>query len=86
MKTQPRSPKTGAPHLLVSLCGVLIPLILIAIALKTNFVPKLAIVIFAACWVAIFRWLSRRSAKAEHERRQQELERLRHTPVLHLND
>jgi len=44
------------------------------------------IIILATGFLLVFRVVSRRSAKAERQRREQDLEQLRSTPVLHLND
>jgi len=66
------------------LTGIAIALALVAISLKTTLLPRSYAVGLAVSFVIVFRWLSRRSAAAMRERRQRELEQLRNTPVLHL--
>jgi hypothetical protein len=79
MKSEPRHP-------LLMLAGVVIALGLAVISLKTTLLPRPFAVGLAISFVIVFRWLSRRSAAAMRARRQRELEQLRSTPVLHLND
>jgi predicted PurR-regulated permease PerM len=86
MKPDARPTKRDAPHPLVMLAGVVIALALVVVSLKTTLLPRSYAVVLAVSFVIIFRWLSRRSATAMRERRQRELEQLRTTPVLHLND
>jgi hypothetical protein len=86
MKTELRPAKRGAPHPLVTLGGALIAFALFVIALKTTWLSRPAIIILATGFLLVFRVVSRRSAKAERQRREQDLEQLRSTPVLHLND
>lgn len=78
--------KPESRHPLLMLAGVIIALALVVIALKTTLLPRSSAVVLAISFVIVFRWLSRRSAAAMRERRQRELEQLRSTPVLHLND
>ena len=86
MKTELRAAKGGAAHPLVTLGGALIAFALFVIALKTTWLSRPAIITLATGFLLIFRLVSRRSAKAERLRREQDLEQLRSTPVLHLND
>jgi Flp pilus assembly protein TadB len=86
MKTEPRPTKRDAPHPLLTLAGVVIAFALVIISLKTTLLPRSTATILALGFLILFRWLSRRSAAAMRERRQRELEQLRSTPVLHLND
>jgi predicted PurR-regulated permease PerM len=86
MKPGPRPTKRDAPHPLLMLAGVVIALALVVISLKTTLLPRSYAVVLAISFVIIIRWLSRRSAAAMRERRQRELEQLRSTPVLHLDD
>ncbi len=75
-----------APHLLVTLGGVLIAFALIVIALRTTWLPRSTMIIIAISFAVVFRWVSRWSAKVMRERRERELEHLRSTPVLGLDD
>jgi hypothetical protein len=68
------------------LAGVVIALALVVISIKTTLLPRTSATILAVGFIILFRWLSRRSAGAMRERRERELEKLRSTPVLHLND
>jgi Flp pilus assembly protein TadB len=86
MEKQPRPSRRDAPHPFVTLCGAVIVLTLAVIAFKGTILPRGATVLLAVCVIAVFRWVSRWSAKSMRERRQRELEQLRSTPVLHLND
>jgi Flp pilus assembly protein TadB len=86
MKIQPRPTRRDAPHPLLTLAGVVIALGLVVISLKTTLLPRSYATVLAICFIIGFRWLSRRSASAMRERREQELEQLRSTPILHLND
>jgi hypothetical protein len=86
MNTEPRPAKTDAPHPLLMLAGVVIAFALVVISLKTTLLPRSYATILAVGFLILFRWLSRRSAGAMRERRVRELEKLRSTPVLHLND
>jgi hypothetical protein len=86
MRTEPRPRKRDAPHPLLTLAGVLIAFALVIISLKTTLLPRSYATIMAIGFIVFFRWLSRRSAGAMRERRERELEKLRSTPVLHLND
>jgi Flp pilus assembly protein TadB len=86
MKTEPRPAKRDAPHPLLTLAGVAIAFALVMISLKTTLLPRSYATILAVGFIIFFRWLSRRSAGAMRERKEQELEELRNTPVLHLND
>lgn len=85
MKTQPRPSRT-APHPFITLGGVLIAFALIVIALQTTLVSRGTMILIAVSFAFAFRWASRKSAAAMRERREREMERLRSTPVLHLND
>lgn len=86
MRTEPRPAKRDAPHPLLILAGVAIAFALVIISLKTTLLPRSYATILAVGFIIFFRWLSRRSAGAMRERRERELEKLRSTPVLHLND
>jgi protein-S-isoprenylcysteine O-methyltransferase Ste14 len=87
MKTQLRPARREQPHPLVTILGLLIVLALIVISLKTRLLPSPVVMIpFAICFLMAFHWASRWSARAMRERRERELERVRHTPVLGLND
>jgi Flp pilus assembly protein TadB len=86
MKTEPSPRKRDAPHPLLTLAGVAIAFALVMISLKTTLLPRSYATILAVGFIIFFRWLSRRSAGAMRERKEQELEELRNTPVLHLND
>jgi hypothetical protein len=86
MKLEPRPARRDTPNPLLMLAGVIIALALVVISLKTTLLPRSHAVVLAVTFVILFRWLSRRSAAAMRERRQRELEQLRSTPVLHLND
>ena len=86
MKPEPRPIKRDAPHPLVTLFGVLIAFGLIVIALKTTLLPRSTAIIVTVAFVLIFRWVSRWSAKLMREKRERELEQLKTTPVLGLND
>jgi len=70
----------------LTLAGVFIALGLVVISLRTTLLPRSYAVALTIGFVIVFRWLSRRSASAMRERRERELERLRNTPILHLND
>ena len=86
MTTQPRPVKRDTPHPLVTLAGGLFAFSLIVIALKTTLLPRATLIILTICFMIVFRWTSRWSAKAMRERRERELDELRRTPMLHLND
>jgi Flp pilus assembly protein TadB len=86
MKTQLRPAGKAIPHPLLTVAGVVVAFALAIIALKTTLLPRPSIVVIAVGFVIIFRWLSRRSAKTMNDRRKQELEDLRHTRVLNLDD
>jgi uncharacterized protein (DUF2062 family) len=43
-------------------------------------------IIIAISFAVVFRWVSRWSARTMRERRERQLEQLRSTPILHLND
>jgi uncharacterized membrane protein len=66
--------------------GVVIAFALVIVSLKTTILPRSYATILAIGFIVFFRWLSRRSAGAMRERRKRELEKLRSTLVLHLND
>ena len=83
---EPRPAKRDAPHPLLTLAGVAIAFALVMMSLKTTFLPRSYATILAIGFIIFFRWLSRRSAGAMRERRERELDKLRSTPVLHLND
>ena len=82
MTTEPRPAKRDAPHPLLTLAGVAIACALVVVSLKTTLLPRS----YATGFIIYFRWMSRRSAGAMRERREREMEKLRNTPVLHLND
>ncbi len=86
MKTEPRPVRKDTPHPLLTIGGLLVVLALVVISLKTTLLPRSSAIIIAICFVILFRWLSRRSAQATRVRREEELERLRRTPVLGLDD
>jgi hypothetical protein len=86
MKTQPLPVRRYTPHPLVTLAGVLFAFALIVVAFKTTLMPRATLIILAVCFVIVFRRASHWSAKAMRERRERELEQLRRTPVLGLND
>lgn len=86
MKTDPRPAKRDTPHPLVTFAGLIIAVALVVIALRTTLLPRSYAIVLAAGFTIAFRWVSRRSAAAMRERRERELEQLRHTPILHLND
>jgi hypothetical protein len=86
MEKQPGPSRRDTPHPFVTLCGALIALVLVVIGLKGTILPRGATILITVCFIAVFRWVSRWSAKTERQRRQRELEQLRSTPVLHLND
>jgi Flp pilus assembly protein TadB len=86
MKTELRPVKRDPPHPLVTLCGLLIVLALVVIGIKGTILPRGAAIVITACFIIFFRWVSRRSSIAMRQRREQEMEQLRSTPVLHLND
>lgn len=86
MKTEPRPAKRDAPHPLLMLAGVTIAIVLVVVSLRTTLLPRSYATILAIVFIIFFRWLSRRSAAAMRERRERELEQLRSTPILHLND
>jgi hypothetical protein len=86
MKPEPRPKTKDTPHLLVTLGGVLIAFTMIVLALKTTLVPRPLMIAFAISFALAFRWASRWSAKAVRERREREMEELRSTPILRLND
>lgn len=68
------------------LAGVAIAFALVVVSLKTTLLPRSYATILAIGFLIFFRWLSRRSAAAMRERRERELEQLRRSPILHLND
>jgi uncharacterized membrane protein YjgN (DUF898 family) len=76
----------NTPHPLVILAGLLIVFALIGITLKTKLLPPSATIVLVIGFSVVYRWVSRRSARAMRQRREQELERLRKTPVLGLNE
>jgi hypothetical protein len=86
MKTPLRPAKRDQPHPMVTVAGLLILFALLAVNLKTRLLPTAVIIPVAISFVLVFRWASGRSARALRERREQELERLRRTPVLGLNE
>jgi predicted PurR-regulated permease PerM len=86
MKTEPRPVKRDAPHPLLILAGLGIVCALAVISLKTTLLPRSYAVVLAIGFTIFFRWLSRRSAQATRARRERELEQLRRTPVLRLDD
>jgi Flp pilus assembly protein TadB len=86
MTPQLRPAKNGTPHPLVTIAGLLITLALAVIALRTTLLPRTTAIILALAFLILFRWASRWSAKAMSERRQRELEELKHTPVLGLRE
>jgi Flp pilus assembly protein TadB len=59
---------------------------LIAITLKTNLLSRPVTIGLVIAFMVVCRWLSRRSANAMRLRQKEELERLKRTPVLGLND
>jgi hypothetical protein len=86
MKTQPRPTYRAAPHPLVTAAILAIAFALIVIAPRTTLFSRLELSIVAICFALVSRWVSRWSANAMRERRERELEQLRRTPVLGLND
>jgi Flp pilus assembly protein TadB len=86
MKTQARPVKRDTPHPFITLSGVILAFVLVVIALKTTLLTRATLIILAICFVIVFRWVSRWSARAMRERRERELEQLKRTPILHLND
>jgi Flp pilus assembly protein TadB len=86
MKPETRPVQRDIPHPWVTLGGVLIAFTLIVIALKTTLLPRSTMIIIAISFAVVFRWMSRWSARAMRERRERELEQLRTTPVLGLDD
>jgi hypothetical protein len=86
MKTQPRPAQRSAPHPLVTAAILAIAFTLIVIALRTTLFSRLELIIIAISFAIVSRWVSRWSANAVRERRERELEQLRRTPVLGLND
>jgi len=86
MTTEPRPAKRDAPHPLLTLAGVAIACALVVVSLKTTLLPRSYATGLAIGFIIFFRWMSRRSAGAMRERREREMEKLRNTPVLHLND
>lgn len=86
MRIEPRPARKDTPHPLLTIGGLLVVLALVVISLKTTLLPRSYTIMIAICFVIFFRWLSRRSAKAARVRREAEIERLRRTPVLGLDD
>jgi predicted PurR-regulated permease PerM len=86
MQTEPRPIKKDAPNPLLILAGLAVVCALAMISLKTTLLPRAYAVVLAVGFAIFFRWLSRRSAQATRARREQELEQLRRTPVLRLDD
>jgi Flp pilus assembly protein TadB len=86
MKSEPRPAKREIPNPLLILAGVVSALTLFAISVKTTLLPRSYAIGLAIFIIVVFRWLSRRSAKAARIRREQELEQLRHKRVLGLDD
>jgi hypothetical protein len=86
MKTPLPPAKRDTPHPAVTTIGVLLVFALIVIALKTKLLPPAVTIALAISFSVTFRWVSRRSAIAMRERRERELDRLRRTPVLGLNE
>jgi Flp pilus assembly protein TadB len=86
MKIESRPSRRSAPHPLVTLIGALLAVALIIISLKTSLLSRTASILIAVCFIAIMRWVSKKSAKAMQARNERELEELRSKPVLHLND
>jgi hypothetical protein len=71
---------------LVTAAILAIAFTLIVIALRTTLFSRLELSIIAISFAIVSRWVSRWSANAVRERRERELEQLRRTPVLGLND
>lgn len=69
-----------------TLAAALLAFAAIVILLRTEIVPRGVIGVLAVCLWAVFRWISLRSSKADKARRQEELDRLKRTPTLHLDD
>ncbi|MGA3186834.1 MAG: hypothetical protein ABSF22_06955 [Bryobacteraceae bacterium] len=86
MTPQLRPQRRDPPHPLVTLGGALIVFALVVIGIRGTLLPRGAVILLSICFIVVFRWVSRRSANAMRERRERELEQLRSTPVLHLND
>jgi Flp pilus assembly protein TadB len=86
MKTEFRASRRSAPHPLVTLIAALLAGALILISLKTSLLSRSAVILIAICFIAVLRFVSKKSAKAMQQRNERELEELRRRPVLHLND
>jgi hypothetical protein len=86
MKSEPRPVKSEIPNPFLTLAGVVGALALFVISVKTTLLPRSYAIGLAIFIIVVFRGLSRRSARAARLRREQELEQLRHTRVLGLDE
>ena len=78
--------RTGAPHPLVTVVGLVVLAVLAWLHFKLNFLSSSAFLTVELLVAVLYTRLARRSARKVRERHLRELEEMRGKPVLHLND
>lgn len=76
-----RPKRAMLPHPLVTVTGLIIALVIFRIGSAMDYAGRLRYLPIAIGFVIVFAFISRRSARRQHQRRLQELEKLRNEPV-----